>query len=451
MKTKQVSLKSTIRTLLGGLILGSYCLATPTYAIANPAADTPAAGPYTGVPGSQNLAKVGGIYIHAADLERALASSPMATAFVSLDQDEQARIRGDMLRRLIAAQLLRLEAKDKKIDESASYQKELSAYRTSLLAQAYLGKIRDDITVPAEMDAMLRERLRGDLDALEAARSAYIGQQYPAARQQALATAQKKFRIKAWPERIVNDVADDTVLATGDGISIKVGDLKGRLDTSPTLDRNALLLQRLEESVETLTLAKAAIDSGIDVEPLVSEYGQDLATRLLLREKQAEWIPNEAAKRAWYNAHPDVGKVPNRWHIGQIVLDNEATAKAVRKRILAGESLFTLAGEMSVDPFGRERSGDMGWVRQGSGIPELENAIMHLEDGQFSEIVKTDKGFHILTILDRTNGQQKPYTAVHDRVQQAMIAEQLPKYLLELEKKYTVMLNPDEPRDEAAQ
>jgi peptidyl-prolyl cis-trans isomerase C len=79
----------------------------------------------------------------------------------------------------------------------------------------------------------------------------------------------------------------------------------------------------------------------------------------------------------------------------------------MRSRILAGESLFELAGQYSIDAYGRQRSGDMGWLKEGSATKEIEQAIKNLQNNELSEVIKTDKGWHLVLIVNR-----KPSTIV---------------------------------------
>ena len=103
------------------------------------------------------------------------------------------------------------------------------------------------------------------------------------------------------------------------------------------------------------------------------------------------------------------------------------------------ENLASAAlGTESIDPEGRASNGDMGWLRVGTGMPEIEEAIAGLPDKQVSEVIHTPKGYHLVEILERKPGDQLPFEAVEDRVRQQMVAEHLPGYLQGLQKRYQV-------------
>jgi len=67
---------------------------------------------------SQVLATIGTMQVSSDDLNAAMASSPFATQLASMDENDQAGLRGDMLRRLVAARLLTLEARKLGLDKT---------------------------------------------------------------------------------------------------------------------------------------------------------------------------------------------------------------------------------------------------------------------------------------------------------------------------------------------
>ena len=133
-------------------------------------------------------------------------------------------------------------------------------------------------------------------------------------------------------------------------------------------------------------------------------------------------MPDEAALRDYYQTHPQLANVPERRHIAQLVLATCDEAQSMRKRILAGESLFELASEYSTDPYGRKHAGDMGWLDTGSGYPALQDESPKvLKDGEISEPVKTPKGCHIVMIQERQPSRQRGFADIQDEVRQALI------------------------------
>ena len=131
-----------------------------------------------------------------------------------------------------------------------------------------------------------------------------------------------------------------------------------------------------------------------------------------------------------------IGYIPERRQIGQIVVESRVEAERLRSRIEAGESLFNLAAQYSIDPYGRQHSGDMGWLKEGSGAETIEMALKELPDHRVSEPIKTAKGWHLVMIVNRKPSEQKDFAAVKDRIRQKLIAEKMNEYLKTVTAKY---------------
>ena len=189
---------------------------------------------------------------------------------------------------------------------------------------------------------------------------------------------------------------------------------------------------------ELLLVSKAAERDGLDVSEQLKRFTDERLPALLLEHKAKEWVPNEKAQRDWYARHQEVGRIPASYHVGQLVVATREKAEALRARIVKGESLFTLAGSESIDPIGFKQNGDMGWITEGRGMPELQKVLATLQDDQLSDVIATPSGYHLIMVLERRVGSQKPYEDVRERVQQMMINQNLPAYLGELEKRYPV-------------
>jgi len=334
---------------------------------------------------AQVLVMVGEKAVTSGQLEKALRSAPFASQFPTLDEVEQARLRGDMLERLVNFELLLQEAERLRLDQSPGFQQELTQFESGLLVQRYLQKMREGIEVPEELQRQWEEKFSPDLDAVAAARSLYIARHYEQAKTTTLARLKDVYG---------QDLSDEALWVRG------------------------------------------ARDEGVKVDGQVDGYRRELMVQRLLDQKVREWIPTDRVLRDYYQSHPEIGRVPERWHVGQIVVESRELAESLRKGILNGESLFKLAAEYTVDPYGRDHAGDMGWLKAGEGMPQLEKALSALPDNQVSEVIETPKGFHLVMIVDRRPGDQKSFAAIKDRVRRAFLAERLPPYLKSLQQRY---------------
>ena len=74
----------------------------------------------------------------------------------------------------------------------------------------------------------------------------------------------------------------------------------------------------------------------------------------------------------------------------------------IRKRILEGESSFsTMAVLYSEDPGSARQGGELGFAGKGVYATEFENVAFNLHDGEISDVVETQFGFHIIQLIER--------------------------------------------------
>ena len=84
-------------------------------------------------------------------------------------------------------------------------------------------------------------------------------------------------------------------------------------------------------------------------------------------------------------------------------LADDATVKqklnALRERILKGEDFAGLAQTLSEDPASAAEGGDLGWTSPDAFVPEFSQAVAPLKDGEITEPVHTQYGWHIMQML----------------------------------------------------
>lgn len=122
--------------------------------------------------------------------------------------------------------------------------------------------------------------------------------------------------------------------------------------------------------------------------------------------------PNEV--KSFYRSLPQdsLPMVDAQYEIVQIVkrppvsLDEKLQVKdrlyQIRKRILEGESSFsTMAVLYSEDPGSAKKGGELGLTGRGIFASEFESVAFNLRDGEISDVVETEFGFHIIQLIER--------------------------------------------------
>jgi peptidyl-prolyl cis-trans isomerase C len=106
-----------------------------------------------------------------------------------------------------------------------------------------------------------------------------------------------------------------------------------------------------------------------------------------------------AAESAWMRDRiiSNVPSTAEQVHVQQILLYNLETAQSFLLQLNGGADFDELA--LKADPLTR---GDLGWVPRGYLLNrQVEDIVFGLEAGQYSDVVTSDVGFHILKTLAR--------------------------------------------------
>lgn len=131
---------------------------------------------------------------------------------------------------------------------------------------------------------------------------------------------------------------------------------------------------------------------------------QKLATEIAVRESGTD----EAMLRQLYRATPEpelevrhLVVLSERWRPDAHRDSARARAAAALARIQAGEAFETVAADVSDEPGAAERGGLLQPGRRGDWVREFWVAAESLSEGQVSDVVETEYGFHVLKLEER--------------------------------------------------
>ncbi|UPW16953.1 SurA N-terminal domain-containing protein [Agarivorans sp. TSD2052] len=116
-------------------------------------------------------------------------------------------------------------------------------------------------------------------------------------------------------------------------------------------------------------------------------------------------------------------------HIQISFTDDEAADKAKAEALLVkinqGEDFAALAAEASDETFSAENGGELGWFESGVLPTEFDSALFALaNEGDVSEVVKTESGFHLIKLIEIETAQVKPLDDVKVQISQRLQQEQ---------------------------
>ncbi len=101
---------------------------------------------------------------------------------------------------------------------------------------------------------------------------------------------------------------------------------------------------------------------------------------------------------------------------GRTETDALLLAERLLARLASGESFSYLASLYSDDPSAESNAGDLGWVREGTLVPEFEKVALGLALEELSSPIKTDFGYHIIQVLDVNLEADRPSNEIQAEV-----------------------------------
>ncbi|MCL1139106.1 SurA N-terminal domain-containing protein [Shewanella pneumatophori] len=94
----------------------------------------------------------------------------------------------------------------------------------------------------------------------------------------------------------------------------------------------------------------------------------------------------------------------------------KAKAEAIYKQLQDGADFAELAKTESEDTFSGEQGGQLDWFEAGVMEPEFDTALFALNKGEYSNVVKTNFGYHIIKAVDIQAGAQASFADVKDKI-----------------------------------
>lgn len=81
------------------------------------------------------------------------------------------------------------------------------------------------------------------------------------------------------------------------------------------------------------------------------------------------------------------------------------------------EAFADVAKKQSQDPGSAEKGGDLGFMGRGALVKPFEDAMYTLKDGQISDVVETDYGYHIIKLTGIKPSETRPLEAVRTELE----------------------------------
>ena len=114
------------------------------------------------------------------------------------------------------------------------------------------------------------------------------------------------------------------------------------------------------------------------------------------------------------------------------------TAEDILVKVKVAPNDFAkLARENSKDPGSAAQGGDLGFFGRGMMVKPFEETVYRLSNGEISDVVETDFGFHIIRVTEIRPAQAKPFAEVRADIERELRNQQAQKSFTEAADQFT--------------
>jgi len=214
-----------------------------------------------------------------------------------------------------------------------------------------------------------------------------------------------------------------------------------------------------EKVAATITEIKANVPEGQSFEAVMAQAGlteeklqKEIGDSLIIEELVGPIMTNDfVLTEADYNTFVEENKdklaVPPSVQASHILIavgkedtpevkaEKKAKIDALKKQLNEGADFAKLAEENSDCPSGKRAGGDLGKFAKGQMVPEFETVAYELKDGEISDVVETQFGYHIIKKTATIDAGLPPKEEIEKMAKKQITMEKFKKYVDNLKSK----------------
>ena len=202
----------------------------------------------------------------------------------------------------------------------------------------------------------------------------------------------------------------DTIVATVNGENITVGHVIAIKSSLPeqyqALPDDVLFPGLVEQLIQQVALSQSLKgDQPLRITLTAENELRSQRAGYVLDEKLRAAVTDEAIQAAYDERYASM-EPETEYNASHILVKTEDEAKEIKKLLDEGADFAELAKEKSTGPSG-PNGGSLGWFGKGMMVKPFEDAVVAMKDGEISDPVETQFGWHVL-ILNESRQMAAP-------------------------------------------
>lgn len=253
---------------------------------------------------------------------------------------------------------------------------------------------------------------------------------------------------------LLSSIASAAIVATVNGTQITTDEVnqvlmegtQGRFNTLPKEKQDELRKRIVEGMIAQELVYDDAKKSGVlkskeyeaELKEVMIRVEKQLASKVWEKQQFDKIVLTDTEVRKYYDSHSNEFVEKEKVHARHILVKTESEANSIISGLKDkhGEALKTAfiedAKKFSTGPSG-PKGGDLGSFPRGQMVPEFNDKVFTMEVGTITTTpVKTQFGYHIIYLEDKTSGKELGFDEVKSFIEQKLKME---KFKEAMEKK----------------
>lgn len=226
--------------------------------------------------------------------------------------------------------------------------------------------------------------------------------------------------------------------ASTESIDLQIQQIKGQFETeeqyASALQQNQTTEEELRSDIERNLVVQQTVQTvTADLQPVTDEEVQTFY------DENPQFFANDEQIAARHILISTEGLESD-----EAIAEARSRAEDIRQELLDGADFAEVAEQKSEGPSG-PRGGDLGTFGRGRMVPAFEEVAFSLAEGDISQVVETQFGFHIIQVTDKIEAGTVPVEEVTQDIRQYLSqekqAEALDSYVSELRDNANIAIN----------
>jgi len=362
------------------------------------------------------IARVGDQTISLSEIDTMINSSTIIGLYIPAPgTSERNTARLSLLDKMITADLLYLDALKTGLDKNPEYQRGVKTFEDNILASLYKEKVLTGVlpVTEAEVQDYYKKNIAAGTeltDNVKLSIEATIRKEKFKARNEGMSQRVRQGYTVVVVSKELEPGGDSSrkasaVVAKVNNEEVHWGDVKALVTHASGKDSLEKRKNALDNVLDERIMAAKARESGFEKDPLyqarVNEFKKTSLINLHRGKILKGFSSPDAEVTSYYAKNKDKIIAPESRNVQMVVLKTRKEAEDIKKKVKSKKmTFFEAAQNFSIDPNAKQNLGEIGWVKQGTGFPELDKLTFSLKKDTLGGPVESPAGWHLVKVLD---------------------------------------------------